>query len=165
MESKISLKIEIKVYDNLSELDGAWQKLASLAKEASFRSYSPYSNFNVGAALLLSNGLIVSGNNQENAAYPSGLCAERVAMFHASSQYPDESITRMAIMAQRDKSGQFLPVTPCGGCRQVMSEYEQKFGAPIQVLLIGPESKYYLINDIDSLLPLKFSMNTLVEKP
>ncbi len=164
MASKISLKIEINVYDNLSEIDTVWEKLAYMAKEASFQSYSPYSKFNVGAALQLEDGHIVTGNNQENAAYPSGLCAERVALFNASSQFPTVPIKRMAIMAQRNKSGQFVPVTPCGSCRQVMSEYEKKFDTTMELLVVGPEEKYYLIKGIDSILPLKFSIKNLLEK-
>lgn len=161
MANKISLKIDINVFDAISELDTDWQKLVEKAKEASYNAYSPYSNFNVGAALLLNNNKIITGNNQENAAYPSGLCAERVALFTASSQYPDEDILKVAVVAQMGKSSQFLPVTPCGGCRQVMCEFEKDSAKPIQVLLFAPANKIYIISGIDSLLPLKFSMNSL----
>ena len=137
-------------------------KLLDEARRATYRSYAPYSHFSVGAAVALADGTIVSGSNQENAAYPSGLCAERTAVFYANSQYPDQPIRRICIVA-RDTEGQFLqrPISPCGACRQVLLEAEQRAGSDIEVLLYGTEG-IYIVRNIKDLLPLGFDESFLL---
>lgn len=152
-EFDVNMRIKAAEY---SELSPQLMMLAEIAKEATYRSYCPYSHFSVGAAILLSNGQIISGSNQENAAYPSGTCAERVACFYAHSQYPDAKFKAIAIAA-RDTSGQFVeqPIAPCGACRQALLEYERLAKGPVQMLLAGRESAL-LIHSIADMLPLAF---------
>jgi len=135
-------------------------ELVDKAREATGNSYSPYSNFSVGAALLLENGEIITGSNQENAAYPSGLCAERVALFYANSQYPGVGI-RHLVIAARSKTG-FVksPISPCGSCRQVMVEVEQRQQQPVQVWLVG-ENGILSISKASDLMPLAFVPDSL----
>lgn len=142
------------------ELDGTQRQLVNAAREATARSYSPYSRFAVGAAALLANGVTVTGSNQENAAYPSGTCAERTTLFYANSQYPDQPVRMLAIAARNEASFTDTPVTPCGACRQVLLETEQRFGLPIQILLCG-EKAVYVIEGVKNLLPLSFGAEFL----
>lgn len=140
-----------------SELTDAERQLIDVAKESTFNSYAPYSHFHVGAALLLKNGTIVPGCNQENAAFPSGLCAERSAIFAAGAQYPDQLVMMLAI-AVRNSKGEFLeePASPCGSCRQVIIETETRFKQPVRILLYG--TKYtYVMDGIKQLMPLSFT--------
>lgn len=139
-----------------SELTPSQLQLLDAAREATSRSYSPYSHFSVGAAALLADGTIVTGSNQENSSYPQGQCAERTAVFYANSRYPDQAITMLCIAA-RDANGQFTaaPVTPCGGCRQVLQETEQRQRQPMQIMLYGTDA-IYLIPTARQLLPLNF---------
>ena len=143
-----------------TELTEKAKKTIEAAKEASYKAYAPYSNFLVGAAVLLEDGTIVTGNNQENAAFPSGICAERTAVFAANSLYPELSIDMLAIAAQN--KGEFLkqPVAPCGVCRQVLLESEKRFEKEIEIYLYGTEKIYY-IKGIETLLPLNFCSDTL----
>ena len=143
-----------------TELTEEAKKTIEAAKEASYRAYAPYSNFLVGSAVLSENGMIVTGNNQENAALPNGLCAERTAVFSANSLYPEQPIKILAIAAQ--SGGNFLeePITPCGACRQVLLESEKRFGREIEIYLYGTEKIYYL-KGIETLLPLSFCSDTL----
>lgn len=141
----------------MDELSTEEQHLVNLAIEATHRSYAPYSHFHVGAAVRLENGEEIIGCNQENAAYPSGLCAERTALFSAGAQYPDVPVEMLAIAA-RGTDGELLsePVSPCGSCRQVIIESETRAGHPIRILLYG--RKYiYVIDGIGKLMPLLFS--------
>lgn len=151
-----SLHIAYTEYHSVSELEESEQLLIAKALEACQSAYAPYSKFYVGAAVKLANGIIFTGNNQENSAYPSGLCAERVAIFAASSQHPGVAIESIAITASTAVFGMDQPVTPCGGCRQVMAEYENLSGKPIKVWLKGNNGKVWLINGIPNLLPLMF---------
>lgn len=128
--------------------------LAGAALKAAGQAYAPYSHFHVGAAVLLANGVIVTGSNQENAAYPSGLCAERVALFHAGHQYPDVPVIALAIAAATGGE-QVESISPCGACRQVLLETEQRYGKPIKILLCGTE-KITMAESAASLLPLCF---------
>ena len=145
------------------ELNPSDRKLVDEAKEATKRSYAPFSKYHVGAALLLSNGKIIAGSNQENAAYPSGLCAERTAVFYASSANPGVGIKKLAVAAWQDPGEgkpfedgfQKHPVSPCGGCRQALVEYEHLYG-PIEVILYGSEMSY-LLPSVASLLPFCFT--------
>lgn len=155
MIETIQLTIRVlKLQEN--ELDGQQRKALGLAKLATERSYSPYSHFRVGAAVLLDNGEALSGSNQENSAYPSGLCAERTTVFYANSRYPDSHILLLCIAAS-DEQGNFTrqPICPCGACRQVLVEAEQRGGTPMQILLYGTDY-CYLVGSARDLLPLTF---------
>jgi cytidine deaminase len=157
---ELTLKIAIHVYryDELSEAD---RLLVDQAKEATQRSYVPYSHFRVGAAARLSNGVTVCGSNQENAAYPSGTCAERTTLFYANSQYPDAAVETLAVAARNERD-EFLrePIPPCGACRQVMLETESRFGKPMRILLYGTESIYEM-KSVAALLPLSFDASSM----
>ena len=144
-----------------SELTEEAKKTIEAAKEASYRAYAPYSKFLVGAAVLLEDGTVITGNNQENAASPNGICAERVAIFSANSLYPELPIHILAIAAQ--SGGEFLkePVPPCGSCRQVLLESEKRYGKKVEIYLYGTEKIYYL-KGVETLLPLSFCSDTLV---
>ena len=153
---ELELKSLIKVC-KMDELSSDEQHLIEMAIEATQRSYAPYSKFHVGAAVRLDNGVEIAGCNQENAAYPSGLCAERTALFFAGAQYPDTGILMLAIAA-RGTDGELTeePTGPCGACRQVIIESESRAGHPIHILLYG--RKYiYVIEGIRPLMPLTFS--------
>lgn len=134
--------------------------LVERAKSASADAYAPYSNFWVGAALLLENGEIITGNNQENAAYPSGLCAERTAVFYANAAHPDVAVTTIAVAAQH--AGGFLkePIAPCGACRQVLLETEHRYGKKLRILLYG-ETEIAILDSVKYLLPLSFGVDSL----
>lgn len=124
-------------------------------------AYAPYSKFRVGAAILLDNGKIVLGSNQENAAYPSGLCAERVAIFHAGAIYPNVKIIKLAITAASDTNPTITPIPPCGACRQAIVEYESKQETPIEIYFMGEKGAIYKSNSISNLLPLSFDKSAL----
>ncbi|SNU02969.1 cytidine deaminase [Prevotellaceae bacterium MN60] len=153
---ELTLKSTIHVAD-FSELTDQERKLIEEAKAATHHSYAPYSHFHVGAALLLKNGIMVPGCNQENAAFPSGLCAERSAIFAAGAQYPDQAVTMLAI-AVRNSKGEFLeePASPCGSCRQVIIETETRFKQPVRILLYGTKHTY-VMDGIKELMPLSFT--------
>ena len=140
----LNIQIAIKIYE-YEELCAADRELIDAACQATHRSYAPYSHFSVGAAARLSDNTIVTGTNQENAAYPSGLCAERTTLFYANSQYPGQAVETLAIAA-RNECGEFLeePIPPCGACRQVMLETEKRFKRPMRVLLFGKTGIYEL---------------------
>ena len=144
------------------ELSAEERRLLDAARSATYRSYAPYSKFSVGAAVLLADGEILSGNNQENCAFPSGLCAERTTLFYANSLHPDTPV-RMLCIAARDSSGQFTttPISPCGACRQVMLETEHRFATSIRILLYGTDAIYVLSSARD-LLPVAFDSDNLI---
>ncbi len=152
----LQLHIPVKVfaYEELGEAD---RQLIDAARQATYRSYAPYSRFCVGAAARLADGTVVSGSNQENAASPSSLCAERTTLFYANSRYPDQAVDTLAIAARHAEGG-FLqkPISPCGACRQVMLETETRFDHPMRVLLYGTEGIYEL-RGVESLLPFSFT--------
>ena len=150
------IKIAYQEFDSLDELNQEDLLLAKAAIDATSRSYAPYSNFNVGAALMYADGEIIQGSNQENAAYPSGLCAERTALFYASSRRPDLPIISLAIAAAQNGKLCDIPATPCGACRQVMAQYQTKGGRPMSVLLVGGK-KIWKFASVDDLLPLTFN--------
>ena len=143
------------------ELSDEQREVVSIAKEQTANSYCPYSGFHVGAAAKLANGMIIRGANQENAAYPSGLCAERTATFYASAQYPEIPFNKLAITAINPTEKLTKPVSPCGSCRQALLEYEQKFNQHIEVLLAGEEGEVYVLKSISDLLPFSFSSDYL----
>ena len=142
------------------ELTDSDKQLIEAAKEATKRSYAPYSHFHVGAAAMLDDGTIVTGSNQENAAYPSGLCAERTTLFHAGSEYPDKAVNTLAIAASNSNGFTEQPVTPCGACRQVMLEAEQRYHRPIRMLMYGTACIYETRGTKD-LLPLSFGFESM----
>ncbi len=150
----LETKMQVCTYDELSD---AYRTLVDRAKEQVMKSYSPYSQFKVGAALQLANGEIFAASNQENAAYPSGLCAERNAVFFANAQFPDQPIKILAIAAYTN--GAFLeqPITPCGACRQVLLEAENRYAEGMKVILYGT-TEIYIIDNAKSLLPLSFEL-------
>jgi cytidine deaminase len=154
MTSK-EIRIVYNEYESLDQLDPRDRELAQAAIEATKSSYAPYSNFNVGAAVRLDNGEIIKGSNQENAAYPSGICAERTAMFYASANYPENAMTAIAITASQNGTLCDNPATPCGSCRQVMAQYQTKGGQPMEILLVGGK-KIWKFGKVDDVLPLIF---------
>ena len=161
MAWKLALDLFINVYDTENELDNESLTLLQSARQATQTAYAPYSNFHVGAAILLEDGTVVKGSNQENAAYPSGLCAERTAIFAVGATYPNQKISMVAVAAKRKDDNFFLPANPCGACRQVLSEYENKQKQPIKVIMEGGDGKIYVCDSINVLLPLKFSSENL----
>lgn len=141
----------------LSELAAADRALIDAAIEATDTAYAPYSNFHVGAALRLADGTIVKGSNQENIAYPSGLCAERTALFAASAQHPGVAIETLAIVG-RNPEGVLTAASPCGACRQVMAEQESRQESKLRVLCYYSADKILVFEGVESLLPFIFSM-------
>lgn len=144
------------VFDDENELDANDADLLKQAHEAALNSYAPYSRFHVGAAVRLANGVIVKGNNIENAAYPSGLCAERVALFAAQAQYPDVPVEAIAITAQSDHAKVNEPIPPCGSCRQVMVETEQHSHCPMRIICQGETGPVFVFDGVETLMPFIF---------
>ncbi len=157
---EITLQIKYTEYQGLAQLPENDGKLVSIAREATKKGYAPYSGFLVGAAVLLGNGEIITGNNQENAAYPSGLCAERTALFYASAQFPKVPVLAMAISTLNIGNTPSEIAKPCGACRQVIAEYEDIAGSPIRIIL-DSSNKILVLNGIDNLLPLRFKKDDL----
>lgn len=157
---KHSQTIEWSVYspDELNQKD---LMLVNAAKDATSGSWSPYSKFKVGAALLLDDGTVVTGSNQENAAYPSGLCAERTALFTAGHTHPDKAVVALAIAARNDKGYTAKPITPCGACRQVLAETEQRGGHRIRYILYGTEGTMVIDGGTDTILPFCFGAGSM----
>lgn len=158
---KVELTTSISVYESIDELPKAVHVLMQKAIDAKKNAYAPYSKFKVGAALLLENGLIITGNNQENAAYPSGMCAERVAIWKAASDYPNVKVLTLAISAS--SSSQLLkePIAPCGGCRQTLSEYELNQKDKVAIYFMGEIGKIIKMDSILDLLPIAFDKSFL----
>tara|TARA_R110002051_G_scaffold94647_4_gene164529 strand:- start:21 stop:503 length:483 start_codon:yes stop_codon:yes gene_type:complete len=158
---KHKIIIDYCVYKSLEDLSNEDQVLMNSAVEARANAYAPYSNFHVGAAVLLANGEVIIGNNQENASYPSGLCAERVAIFQAGAKYPGVAIKAIAITATSKNYVVNEPAAPCGNCRQSIVEYEQKQKKPIEVFLMGEKGEVIKFNSLADILPLAFSNSFL----
>jgi cytidine deaminase len=158
---RISITTSFEVYASVNELPEAVQHLMQQAVVVRNTSYAPYSRFHVGAALLLDNGRVVLGSNQENAAYPSGLCAERVAVFSAGANYPGAKILAMAITAASENKEVTQPIPPCGACRQSMAEYEIKQDAPIAIWFMGETGKVHKSDSLKNLLPFMFGSENL----
>lgn len=161
---RVDLSIYIEVYANASELSVEDQALLAESHQATQQAYAPYSHFHVGAALRLEDGTIVKGSNQENAAYPSGLCAERTAIFWAASNHPGKTIRAIAVAACHEGGSDFLSVSPCGSCRQAMLEYETRQGSPIRLLINGAGSEVWVSPSISNLLPMKFDEKSLLRE-
>ena len=160
---KHNYSIQYSIYKQRSDLPEVWFNLLQLAAKSIASSYAPYSNFNVGAAVLLENGSVVCGSNQENAAYPLGLCAERVALFAASSQFPGVKVNAIAITAHTNAFVIENPISPCGACRQVMTEYENLHNQDITVIVSGEVGAVQVFENAASLLPFSFNQKNLVE--
>lgn len=158
---KIEVKTSVTIYENITELTQENTLLINKAIEARANAYAPYSKFKVGAAFLLENGIIVLGNNQENAAYPSGMCAERVGVWRVGSEFPGIKIKKLAITAASENSVVNEPIGPCGACRQTLSEYEINQKEPIEVLFMGEIGKIVKTTSILSLLPFSFDSSYL----
>lgn len=155
------IQIAFTEYPSVDELPASDRQLLEKAWHACGSAYAPYSRFFVGAAIRLKNGEVITGNNQENAAYPSGLCAERVAVFAAASHFPGVPIESVAIVAKTEVFHQSSPVTPCGACRQVLAEYESLNGEPIRIVMQGESSQVWSVNGVNNFLPLMFHGNQL----
>jgi cytidine deaminase len=157
----IIISTQFSVFESVPELPNDVQSLMAQAIEVRKTAYAPYSKFKVGAALLLDNGKIVLGSNQENAAYPSGLCAERVAVFQAGTIYPNAKILKMAITAASENNQTTAPIPPCGSCRQSIAEYEIKQETPIEIYFMGEIGLIYKSDSLKNLLPFMFDKNVL----
>jgi len=154
------IKIIVCEYQTKDEMPEQDQLLLEKAREITALAYAPYSGFHVGAAILLENGMIITGNNQENSAYPSGLCAERVALFYANANYPESAVKTIAISAAKNGILVKESVKPCGSCRQALAETEVRFENSIRIILDGQDS-IQVLEGIESLLPLSFSKKSL----
>lgn len=161
MIEKRKLNVEMWVYGSKEALPVKDAEMLTIAAKAARRAHAPYSGFNVGAAVLLDDGTIVEGNNQENAAYPSGLCAERVAIFYASATFPEKKIKAIAVTAYSGIVPVKAPVSPCGACRQVMAEYETKHHSPLRIIMHGETGEVFVTDSVSALLPLMFDKKSL----
>ncbi|TRX35903.1 cytidine deaminase [Flavobacterium restrictum] len=158
---KITITTTFSAYDSIADLPLESQDLMQQAIKARINAYAPYSKFRVGVALLLDNGKIILGSNQENAAYPSGLCAERVAVFYAGANFPEAKILQMAITAASDTNTTTVPIPPCGACRQSIAEYEIKQDTPIIIYFMGEIGAVYKSDSLKNLLPFLFDKKYL----
>ena len=158
---KVTITTNFDVFETIQELPTDIQNLMHEAVAIRKTAYAPYSHFKVGTAILLDNGEIILGSNQENAAYPSGLCAERVAVFYAGAKYPEAKILKMAISAASDNTTTSAPIPPCGACRQSLAEYETKQNTPIEIYFMGEIGSIYKSDSLKNLLPLLFDKKFL----
>lgn len=158
---EITITTQFKEFDSIQDLPNDIQNLMLEAVEIRKNAYAPYSKFKVGVAILLDNGKIVLGSNQENAAYPSGLCAERVAIFYAGANYPEAKILKMAITAASDSYQTSTPIPPCGSCRQSIAEYEIRQETPIEIYFMGEIGAIYKSESLKNLLPFMFDKKFL----
>ncbi|MCP1997562.1 cytidine deaminase [Flavobacterium sp. HSC-61S13] len=158
---EIKLTTTFLEYQSLSELSAKDQELMQAAIEVRKKAYAPYSQFRVGAAILLEDGTIVVGSNQENAAFPSGLCAERTAIFYAGATHPNVAMVSIAISASSDVKTTTTPIPPCGACRQAILEYEDKQARPIRMLFMGAEGAVIESPSLINILPFHFDKNSL----
>ena len=158
---EININTIISVFNGIYDLPDDVQLLMNQAIDTRKNAYAPYSGFRVGTAILLDNGKVVLGSNQENAAYPSGLCAERVAIYQAGAVYPEAKIVTIAITAASDSNPTLSPIPPCGACRQSIAEYEFKQDTPIEIYFMGEKGEIYKSNSINNLLPLSFNSTSL----
>ncbi|HBS52404.1 MAG TPA: cytidine deaminase [Flavobacterium sp.] len=159
--NKVTITTNFDVFETIQELPTDIQNLMHEAVAIRKTAYAPYSHFKVGTAILLDNGEIILGSNQENAAYPSGLCAERVAVFYAGAKYPEAKILKMAISAASDNTTTRAPIPPCGACRQSLAEYEIKQNTPIEIYFMGEIGSIYKSDSLKNLLPLLFDKKFL----
>lgn len=158
---EVKIESVLEVYNSLEELPLDIQELMQSAIKVRNQAYSPYSKFNVGASILLDNGEIISGSNQENASYPSGLCAERTAIFYAGAKYPNAKMLKMALTASSQNQVTDKPIPPCGACRQSIAEYEINQNSPIEIYFMGAVGKVVKSKSLANLLPLIFESSVL----
>ena len=158
---KINIESTFEIYDSIKELESSAQALLQKAAEARKKAYAPYSKFLVGAALELENGELISGSNQENASYPSGLCAERTAVYYAGAEFPNQKILRMAIVAGSSITPTTKPIPPCGACRQALSEYEVKQNTPMKLYFMGTSGQIAVSKSVENILPWIFDKAVL----
>jgi len=158
---EVKIESTLYVFDSIEEVSDDIQNLMKQAVNIREKAYAPYSKFSVGAALLLENGEIVTGNNQENASYPSGLCAERTAIYYAGAQYPNVKILKIVITAGSQTKPTTTPIPPCGACRQAIAEYEVKQESLIEIYFMGETGKVIKSNSLANLLPLIFDKSAL----
>jgi cytidine deaminase len=158
---EVKIESTIYVFNSINEIPEDVQYLMKEASRARKKAYAPYSKFNVGAALFLENGEIITGSNQENASYPSGLCAERTAIYYAGAQYPNIKILKLAITAGSQNKPTTNPIPPCGACRQAIAEYEINQETPIEIYFMGETGKVIKSNSLANLLPLVFDKTVL----
>ncbi|WP_186757700.1 cytidine deaminase [Echinicola salinicaeni] len=156
MAKKISKSVCLHILEQ-GELDDGELALISLAEKSMKKAYAPYSKFTVGASLLLKNGEMLSANNQENAAFPVGICAERVVLSYANANFPDQAPLKLAIAAQSIRDEEYSPISPCGLCRQTINEYELKFNQEIEIYMLNPSGQIFKADNISQLLPFKFN--------
>ncbi|HJW29817.1 MAG TPA: cytidine deaminase [Saprospiraceae bacterium] len=152
---------DLEYFTHLEDLDAESKYLTHKAKEAAAHAYAPYSKFCVGAALILDDGSIVSGANQENAAYPLCMCAERVTLYAASAQHPEKKIVKLAVVAHKKNHKDLTPASFCGSCRQVLVEFETRQHKPIELIMLGPDKRWVKAPSAVSLLPFSFSKDSL----
>lgn len=157
----LEIHAKFSIYNSKEELPNETRLLLIEAEKAREKAHAPYSHFRVGAAVLLDNGEIITGNNQENAAYPSGLCAERVAVFYANAQFPHNTIKQLVVTARSEKQELKEPISPCGSCRQAIAEYEINQNQPIEIYFMGETGFVYKADSIKALLPLLFDKKNL----
>lgn len=160
--NRVESKTSYELYNSIDELPADFKNLMLKARNATKTAYAPYSNYFVGAAVLLENGSIIEGSNQENAAYPSGLCAERVAVFAAGAHNPDVKIKAIAVAAYKGKKSEPEAVSPCGDCRQVMAEYEHRYKSGIRLIMQAEGGKIIVLDNVKSLLPFMFNADNLM---
>jgi cytidine deaminase len=158
---KLQVMNDFTLVKSINELDEESQRLIQIAKDALPNAYAPYSNFHVATAILLTDGTVVTGTNQENAAYPSGMCAERVALFTVASQYPGKEIKKLLVLARLSNQSELSPATSCGPCRQVMLEFEQRQQRPFEVIMQNQQHLWVKARSAESLLPFCFSNESL----
>ena len=158
---EVKIETTLQVFNDVSDLPDQIQKLMAAATKARETAYAPYSKFKVGAAILLDNDEVITGSNQESASYPSGLCAERTAIFYAGAKYPDAQMRIMALTASSQQQITDTPIPPCGACRQSIAEYEIKQENPIEIYFMGAKGKVVKSNSLANLLPLGFDRSFL----
>lgn len=154
---------EFEIFNDIEELDNESKYLIHKAKEAANFAYAPYSKFHVGAAVILEDGTLVTGSNQENASYPLCVCAERIVLYTAATQHPNKRIIKMAVIAHRKNHKELSPATSCGACRQVMSEFEERQDKPFEVIMLKSKNEWIKCSSAESLLPFVFKRGNLHE--
>lgn len=158
---EIQVATKLSVYESIDELSNSEKEYMLQAVEIRKKAYAPYSKFQVGAAVVLDNGVVLQGSNQENAAYPSGLCAERVVIFYAGANYPNNKIEKLFISATPSDRDSDSPIPPCGACRQSIAEYEIKQDLPIEIYFMGAKGQIYKSDSLKNLLPFMFDKASL----
>lgn len=158
---EIQIETKLSVFESFNELSHSEKEFMNQAIEIRKKAYAPYSKFQVGAAIVLDNGVVLQGSNQENAAYPSGLCAERVVIFYAGANYPNNKIVKLFISATPSDRDSENPIPPCGSCRQSIAEYEIKQDLPIEIYFMGAKGQVYKSDSLKNLLPFMFDKSNL----